>query len=444
MEQAFFRGNPELLTGKKLLVAVSTGVDSMVLLHLLEQQKIQIGIVHVNHQLRTESNDEALFLREYCREHQLPFYLKIWEQPAKENIEAQARSLRYAFFETIMEQENYDVLLTAHHGDDQLETLLMRLARGGSLIGHSGIARQQPFGTGTLLRPLLSFSKEEIYCYAKEKNLTYFEDATNASTVYFRNRIRHNVVPELKKENPQILTHAQQFHQQLAWADQLINQLLKKNLRNVEYDGHRWNFTAETLPADPGGRYYFLSSFFQQVTAQTKLAVSQKQLFALLDQLQRPVSQWAVDLGDGWRFSRRYQRFYLEKRTAAAEGSFYLAENDQQILPNGAKITLKKSDMVSEKTPTSIPLPLTINLPLTIRKRQAGDRIRLSKTLTKRISRYFIDRKIPADDREEAWVVADAAGEVVALLPFVNSYLSIATETDRIHYILDYTLQVAK
>ncbi len=141
-----------------------------------------------------------------------------------------------------MEQENYDLVLTAHHGDDQLETLLMRLTRGGSFTGHSGIVRQQTFGNGILPRPLLSFSKESLYEYAEEKNLTYFEDATNISQDYFRNRIRQNIVPELKKENPQILAHAQQFHQQLLWADQLITEALKENLRNIEYDGQRWFF----------------------------------------------------------------------------------------------------------------------------------------------------------------------------------------------------------
>lgn len=349
MEQVFFQDNPELLTKKKLLLAVSTGVDSMVLLHLLEQQNIQIGVVHVDHQLRPESKKEAAFLQNYCRNHQLPFYLKVWEQPAKENIEAEARKLRYAFFEKIMVQENYELLLTAHHGDDQLETLLMRLVRGGSLIGHSGIARQQSFGAGSLLRPLLSFSKEEIYAYAKKEQLTYFEDATNASAAYFRNRIRQNVVPGLKKENPQILLHAQQFHQQLTWADQLIAQSLKENLRKVVFDGRRWFFTEETLPENPGARYYFLAAFFQQAAPQTKFAVSQKQLFSLLEQLQRTSSQWAVDLGEDWQFIRRYQRFYLELKASADKGVFHLTENEQILLPNAASISLRKSDVPAKK-----------------------------------------------------------------------------------------------
>lgn len=444
MEQAFFRENPELVTSKKILLAVSTGVDSMVLLHLLEQLGATIGVAHVNHQLRAESKAEATFLRDYCEERKLPFYLKVWEQPVKKNIEAEARKVRYNFFDTIMSEEKYDLLLTAHHGDDQLETLLMRLTRGGSFAGHSGIARLQKFSTGILLRPLLPFSKEKIYSYAEKKHLTYFEDATNSSQEYFRNRIRQNVVPELKKENSQVLEHAQQFHQQLIWANQLIDQSLKENLRNIEFDGRRWSFSHEILPAETGARYYFLSAFFQQTAEQTTFIISQRQLFALLDQIQHSGSQWIMDLGDNWQFARRYQQFVLEKKAKVDKGVFRLSENERCSLSDGTTIALKKSDLTLENEVYQVPLPLEVKLPLTIRRRQSGDRIRLTETLTKRVSRYFIDKKVSAEKREQAWIVEDSTGEILALLPFVNSYLSITTETDRIHYILDYRLQVSK
>lgn len=444
MEQEFFRENPELTSGKKLLLAVSTGVDSMVLLDLLEQRGLTIGVAHVDHQLREESKVEAAFLRAYCQKHDIPFYLKVWKEPADKNFEAMARKMRYAFFESVMEQENYDLLVTAHHGDDQLETLLMRLTRGGSFGGHGGILRRQKFGNGFLIRPLLTFSKEEIYQYAKEQDLTYFEDVTNQSQDYFRNRIRHNVVPELKKENPQILTHAQQFHQQITWADQLIAQGLKENLNNVTFDGQRWSIAFENFPAEKGARYYFLSLLFEQIEKQTALIVSQRQLFTLLEQIQHPVSQWQIDLGGGWQIVRRYQELVIESKMSVSKGIYHLTEDSVCDLADGSRLALNKSTEHVQQGNLQIPLPMTIKLPLTIRRREAGDRIRLTQGLTKRINRYFIDQKIPTDQRERVWVVTDSTGEVVALLPFVNSYLSITTETDRIHYILDYTLNVAK
>lgn len=444
MEQVLFRENPELQTDQKILIAVSTGVDSMVLLHLLEQAGLNLGVAHVDHQLRKESKAEAEFLRNYCKRHKLPFYLKVWQQPAKKNIEASARRVRYAFFEEIMEAENYSLLVTAHHGDDQLETMVMRLAQGGSLASHSGIARKQIFSTGSLLRPLLSFSKAEIYRYAEEKQVTYFEDVTNQSTDFFRNRMRHNVIPELKKENPQILQHVQQFQQQLTWAEPLIKQALKENLRNIRQTDQGWSFSAETLPDETGARYYFLTSFFQGIEEETGLTVSQRQLFSLVDQVQRPVSQWMLDLGDSWQFARRYQQFFLEKKATLNEGIFSLTENQTLVIDKAEEMTLRKSTTKSNVAGYHVPLPLDIDLPLTIRRRQSGDRMRFSASLKKRINRYFIDQKIPVDERNKAWVVVDSLGEIVALLPFANSYLSITVETDRIHYILDYTLQVSK
>lgn len=444
MEQSFFRENPELQTNQKILVAVSTGVDSMVLLHLLQQAGLTLGVAHIDHQLRAESKAEAEFLREYCKQHKLPFYLKVWQQPAKKNIEASARKVRYDFFEEIMEAENYPLLVTAHHGDDQLETMVMRLAQGGSLLSHSGIAQKQQFGTGNLFRPLLPFSKAEIYHYAKEKQVPYFEDATNQSTDFFRNRMRHNVVPELKKENPQILRHVQQFQQQLTWAEQLIKQALKENLRNIHHTDQGWSFSFETLPTETGARYYFLMGFFQKTESQTGLAVSQRQIFDLLNQIQRPVSQWTMDLGKSWQFARRYQQFLLEKKPLLKEASFSLAEDQTLTIGENEKMTLRKSTTKKTLAGYHVPLPLETELPLTIRHRQSGDRMRFSATLKKRINRYFIDQKIPADERDKAWVVEDSLGEIVALLPFANSYLSITVETDKIHYILDYMLQVSK
>jgi tRNA(Ile)-lysidine synthetase-like protein len=444
MEQEFLRANPELKTDQKVLLAVSTGVDSMVLLHLVEKLNVTIGVIHIDHQLRPESKIEAEFLQSYCKSHHLPLYTKVWEQPAEKNVEAEARKVRYNFFEAVMKQEKYDLLLTAHHGDDQLETLLMRLTRGGSFTGHSGIVRKQSFGTGVLLRPLLDFSKEEIYSYAEKEQVIYFEDATNQSLDYFRNRIRNNVIPELKKENPKILLHAQQFHQQLIWAGQLIEEALKENLRNIEFDGQRGSFSYDDMPSETNARYYFLSAFFQKMEEQTQIIVSQRQLFSLLDQMGHPVSQWSIDIGEGWRFVRRYQRFYFEKSPAINDEMFSLDENEQFDLPDSGRITLRKSENEPRNDAYHVPLPLTAKLPLRIRHRRAGDRIQLTESLSKRVNRYFIDKKIATDERDRAWVVEDAAGEIVALLPFVNSYLSITTETDRIHYILDYTPQVAK
>ncbi|MGX2943692.1 tRNA lysidine(34) synthetase TilS [Enterococcus alishanensis] len=439
MERNLKKLNPELFTAQKILVAVSTGVDSMVLLDLLEKLALPIGVAHVNHQLRAESEIEAVFLANYCREKKLPFYQTLWQQPVEKGMEAAARKFRYQFFADVMEKENYDLLVTAHHSDDQAETMLMRLVRGGSLQAHAGIQRIQPFTKGRLLRPLLNEPKESLISYGKENQLVYFEDASNQSEQYFRNRIRQKVVPLLKAENPQFLRHIQQFQQQLNDAETALKWGLKENLNNVKKTDQGWNFKLSDLPEISASRYYFLQFFFQMIAEDTNLLISQQQLQQMLALINDGPSQWSQDLGDDWQFRRSYQQFSLTPKQMIVTESFQIGLHQERKLSDGTCFNLRKKTQISAEKPNfQVFLPATTAFPLTIRKRQTGDRIQLTKDLRKKVSRYFIDQKISVDLREKAWLVEDANGEILAILPFVNSCLSNSLETDKILYILDY------
>lgn len=442
MEQMFLQRNPELQQAKKVLIAVSTGIDSMVLLHLMEKISKgldgRIGVAHVNHQLRKESEEEALFLKKYCDEHQIDYYEKKWMTSPKSGIEVQARNFRYTFFAELMENEGYPLLLTGHHGDDQIETMLMRFTRGGSLLSHSGMQRKRIFNSGLLLKPLLSFSKQEIINYAEKESIPHFEDATNATLRFARNRIRHQVLPVLKEENQKLLEHTQQFSQQLAWAEEGLRYALKENLNNVVYQEQQWQFTKKDLPEEEGLRYYFLSFLFEKIHKVTQLVVSQRQLFQLVHLINEGEAQWKIDLGGSWEISASYLTYTIRKQARPVCGTYQLDLGATVKLSLNEHLCLKNGEIKDQNASYSVLLPAKVDLPLTIRKREPGDRIQLTEKLRKKVSRYFIDEKIPQEKREQAWVVTDAAGEVISVLPFVNSYLSIGNETDRIHYILDY------
>lgn len=439
MKDKLFKNNPELLQAEKILVAVSTGIDSMVLLDLLQNSGCLLGVAHVNHQLRPESATEARFLAAYCQERGIPFYQKKWLQPAKTNVEAQAREFRYAFFKEVMAEHAYPLLVTAHHGDDQAETILMRLVRGGSLHAHSGIARLQDFHAGKILRPLLPFSKQALIDYAQMRQLTFFEDATNGSPDYFRNRIRQQVVPLLKEENPQFLAHIQQFQQQLSWAEIVLKDSLKENLRKVVKQPDSWTFPTEILPEKLAARYYFWVFFFERIRPDSQLTVSERQLQKILQLQDQGASQWQLDLGLGWQLQYSYGDFSLAKKTASLSASFQLALGETLEISQNQRVSLQKTAQANASDATfSLPLSEAVKLPLTLRKVQAGDRIQLTAILKKRVNRYFIDNKIPREKRAAAWLVTDSTGEILAILPFVNSYLSNTLETDKILYILDF------
>ena len=182
---------------RKVLVAVSGGLDSMTLFHLLyqnrEELEIELGIAHVNHKQRPESNMEEKELSNFAQQLGVKFFSSNFSGDFSEE---KARRFRYRFFEEIMLTEGYTALVTAHHADDQAETVFMRLIRGARLRHLSGMIDVQPFANGELIRPLLCFHKQDF------PDILHFEDESNFQNDYLRNRIRNLYLPSLEKENP--------------------------------------------------------------------------------------------------------------------------------------------------------------------------------------------------------------------------------------------------
>ncbi len=287
---------------RRFLLAVSTGVDSMVLLQVFcqlfpEMQKEPcFGVAHVNHQLRPASAEEAAFLRQYCQERGIPFYERCWENPPETGVEASARDFRYTFFADVMSQEGYDVLLTAHHSDDQVETMLMKMMREGRLQSAGGMQQQQPFHTGILLRPLLSVSKAAIYDYAQAQQIPYFEDESNHEPLYLRNRLRQQVVPALKAENPQLLPHFQQLSVEMQFANQLIQQEQQQWLSAfVQQQAARLVIDLQQLPnVFAGAALFFLCGVFAASRSFYKAATQSKTAAAVIASARRKERAMAI------------------------------------------------------------------------------------------------------------------------------------------------------
>ncbi|MEZ0181848.1 MULTISPECIES: tRNA lysidine(34) synthetase TilS [Flavobacterium] len=195
------------LAEKKLFLAVSGGLDSMVLLHLLKQLPYEIAVLHCNFQLRgLESFGDQTFVENYCDQNNISVFTTQFDTEAfakdyKLSTQVAARELRYSWFYELLEEKNFDYILTAHHADDNLETFIINLSRGTGLDGLSGIPEQND----KIIRPLLPFSREEILKYAEENKIEWREDSSNASNKYLRNKIRHDLVPILKELNPNFL-----------------------------------------------------------------------------------------------------------------------------------------------------------------------------------------------------------------------------------------------
>ena len=191
-----------------IVVGVSGGPDSMFLLDMLLKVKkdkhFVIIVAHVNHKLRIESDEEALFVENVAKDNKLIYeYMEIKEYN-HDNLENDARVKRYDFFQDLVKKYEAKFLMTAHHGDDLVETVLMRLVRGSNIKGYSGFKREKQMSNYLLVRPLIKIKKVDILEYMGQNKLKFYKDASNDSMKYTRNRFRKKVLPILHEEQENV------------------------------------------------------------------------------------------------------------------------------------------------------------------------------------------------------------------------------------------------
>lgn len=232
----FFKKNKIALQGKTLILAVSGGPDSVALMDMMselrEKYDLHLVIAHFDHQLRPDSQQETRLVRRFCQTRGLIFANGVWakdEQP-QSGLEAAARHFRYAFLIKIVAKYHGDYLLTAHHNDDLLENILLKFIRSGNPSEMNSLQAVGKMGKVTLLRPLLAYSKQELLTYDLKKHLAFVQDSTNLRDDTLRNRLRHHVIPLLKKENPRLGQNALRFCRQM----NLLHSLTQAKLAEIK------------------------------------------------------------------------------------------------------------------------------------------------------------------------------------------------------------------
>ena len=228
---------------KKFLLAVSGGADSMVLASLFEINHLKFEIAHVNYHFRGEdSNLDQKLVEKFCSDNNIKFHLKDISEEEKSNMKSLqnwAREVRYDFFFNLLEKENLDFIITAHHLNDELETFIINLSRGSGIKGLSGIPKNE----NRILRPFLTFSKSEIYAFAEENNIDFREDKSNQKDDYLRNKIRNQIVPKMVEVFPNFL---EQFSESLGYLDtvnQFFQEEIQKTFEEIFIDGNEYDFT---------------------------------------------------------------------------------------------------------------------------------------------------------------------------------------------------------
>ena len=396
----------------KLLLAVSGGVDSMVLLHLLKVHDFTFSVAHCNFCLRKNDADEdENFVKNYCENHQILFFSKRFatlEFAEKQGISTQmaARELRYTWFEELKIQEKFDYLLTAHHLNDNLETVLLNFTKGTGIAGLKGISPKR----GWVVRPLLFAQKTEIIAFAAQNNLEWREDASNASNKYQRNLLRNEVIPLLKSINPALeetflrtverLTAVSKIYEkQLADFQETVfiqeADCLRISLETIDLWEHKTLFLEETLR--PFGFNY------QQTQALVAMCLDKK-------------SGGKLETETHILFKDRTHLFLVER-------SFLQPIDSQEITD---KIHVLNQEISVEKTgkyPSAELLKNSafafldaekITFPLFVRTWQQGDKfVPYGMRGSKLLSDFFIDQKIPVFRKQMQLVVTTANNEIV-------------------------------
>lgn len=392
--------NFQFLVGKKLLLATSGGLDSMVMVHLLQKLSYSIAIAHCNFQLRgVESFEDQNFVNDYALSNQIPIFItqfdtKAFAEDYKVSTQVAARDLRYNWFYELLETENFDYILTAHHADDTIETFFINLVRGTGLDGLTGIPAQN----GSVIRPLLIFSRQEIESYAIENAISWREDSSNASDKYLRNKIRHHLVPMLKELKSDFIYSFQKTQNHLQEAQLLVEdasimvyqQVAKEVDNEIYFDLNQ----LKRLPNYSSYLYQWLNEYgftawqdiYDIVDSQSGKQVFSKEFRVVKDRDFLILSPLNLDL--------EQEEFCIEK--------------DQKEVKFPLNLSFCKVANISLVSNTTIFVDEDeLVFPLILRKWQEGDSFQPfgMKGQTKKVSKFFKDEKMSLIEKENTWIL---------------------------------------
>jgi len=419
--------NLPFLREKKLLLAISGGIDSMVLANLLKQSDCAISLAHCNFKLRgNESEEDEKFIRDFALENNLNLFVTSFDTNSfardnKVSIQVAARQLRYIWFHQLLEENNLDYILTAHHLDDNLETFLINFSRGTGLEGLTGI----PVQNDKIIRPLLNFSREEIQQFATENKIEWREDSSNSSDKYLRNKLRHDIVPILKSLNPSFLDSFQDTLNHLQQAKSLAEDASILVYKQVvtEKEGQKFFrlFDLKRLPNYEAYLFQWLKPFgFKAWQDIYDLTEAQSGKFIL---------------SENYRLLKD-RDFLLLEPIRAEDFSTYEIEADSEIeIPLKLKIsTVSESDLQTNSNIIYVDKE-KLKFPLILRKWQEGDYFcPAGIDGKKKVSKYFKDEKLSLSDKENAWLLV-SENQIVWI---------IGKRQDRRFYIEKTTNQVLK
>lgn len=449
----FIKKNKLLIDSNKILLAVSGGPDSLVMLDLFEQLKkelgIQIAVAHLDHMFREESKLEADFIEKFSKKKGLQFFRKAVDLPKiiennKISAEAAARQARFDFFKNIIKKENFDLLALAHHKGDQAETVLLNLFRGSGLNGLAGIQLQEEFKELKLIHPMLIFTKKEILDYCNQKNLSPSFDSSNQKNIYSRNVIRNKILPLVEKEiNPNVKEVIARSSKLIASENIFLQKLAKKEYQRLLVIEEKSKIIVD------------FNSFkeLDQVLQRRIYRYIYKKLNNDLDdfylehifEIEKLISDQktgrGVDIASGIRVEISYSNLVFLKKSKLknklksklkCELSTKIKINKKYSLKSKV---VKKEEFSFSNNPNKAAFDYEqVNWPLFIRNRKPGDKlVPLGMRGQKKIKDILIDEKVPKYQRDQVPIIVDAKDNILWLAPYkISNEFKVTVKTAKI------------
>ena len=425
--------NFPFLGDSKLLIAISGGVDSVVLAHLCSQLDLNFSLCHCNFNLRgQESDDDEAFVTSLAKTLKTPVYATSFETEKyaaknKVSIQVAARDLRYTWFYELLDKKGYDYVLTAHNTNDNLETFIINLTRGSGLEGFTGI----PPVNQKSVRPLLAFSRDDITLFAIKNGIIWREDKSNASIKYIRNKVRHKVIPVLKELNPHVLESFQNTIEYLNESQSIINDAVKNITTNVvSYENDLLKISCKEIDKLSNKKaylYQLLQGYgFTAWNDIVDLISAQpgKQVFSNTHRLLK---------------DRNFLILTTINKSHSVKGPILIDQKVSEIT-NPIKLTIQNTEDYTSKNKYQIIIDNDlINYPLALKKWHHGDAMYpTGMTGSKKISQLFKDNKLSLLDKEKTWILTDAKDHIIWVIGLRQDRRYLANKTTKNRLKISY------
>lgn len=393
-----------------IVVGVSAGPDSMCLLDLLEKKTNKIVVCHINHNIRKQSIIEENYLKDYCQKHNLIFESMTIKEYKENNFENEARKIRYSFYEEILKKYHSNKLFLAHHGDDLIETILMKIERQSNIEGYAGIKRISKLTNYEIIRPLLVYTKADLIEYNKSHNITYYIDSSNTNTDYTRNWYRHNVLPLLKERDKNIHLKFLKYSKTLQEYNDYIDRVIKEKIPSIYKSNTIYikELNKEDSFIKKNILYYILNDYYENKSD----IVTEKHIQCILSLIESIRPNISIDLPLNKILIKEYDKIYIKEKEATNNEEYKIIF-EKELKVNNFIFKQEKDENLDGNNICRIKSN-NIKFPLYFRNRKDGDYITLkTSNVRKKVKEIFIENKIPLSKRKNYPLLVDSNDTII-------------------------------